>query len=275
MLLDDIHRALPTLSRAERSVGEWILANPQTVMAATLSDIAAATGISEPTVVRFCRSVGAAGFRDFKLSLAADAGRRGSYVHRDVRPDDSIADAVIKVIDGSISALHELRSRAASLPFDEAVAILADARQIVFAGLGASGQVAADACQKFFRLGIPATTATDGPTLLQIGAVAEPADVFVAVSHNGRWPALVDAMDSAARNGASVIALTHGKSPLAAHATLVFENRIAEDTGVYTPMSSRLAHLALLDALQVALAIRLGPVAEQRLRASKQAITGG
>ncbi len=271
-MLNDIRRALPTLSRAERCVGEWVLAHPQAATATTLADIADASGISEPTVVRFCRSVGADGFRDFKLRLAAATGHRESYVHRDVSPDDTLADAVIKVMDGSISGLHELRGRAATLPFEDAVAILAGARQIVFTGLGASGHVAADACQKFFRLGIPATTATDGPALLQIGAIAEPADVFVAISHSGRWPALVEAMQSAADNGAAIIALTDAASPLAEHATVVFPDRVAEDAGVYTPMTSRLAHLTLLDALQVALAIRLGPAAERRLRASKKAI---
>ncbi|MEM7279758.1 MAG: transcriptional regulator, partial [Pseudomonadota bacterium] len=48
-----------------------------------------------------------------------------------------------------------------------------------------------------------------------------------------------------------------------------------EDSSVYTPMSSRLAQLALLDALQVALALRLGEPAAERLQRSKDALQTG
>ena len=42
---------------------------------------------------------------------------------------------------------------------------------------------------------------------------------------------------------------------------------------MFTPMSSRLVHLALLDALQVALALRLGAAAaEENLQLTKEAL---
>jgi len=46
----------------------------------------------------------------------------------------------------------------------------------------------ADACHKFFRLGIPCSTLMDTPMILQFAAIAEPADVLVLLSHTGRWP---------------------------------------------------------------------------------------
>ena len=271
-MLQTIHNALDDLSRAERVVGEWIIEHPRDATTATVGEIAAATGVSEPTVVRFCRSVGVKGFREFKLRLAEAFGSAATFVHSDVEPDDSVDAAVVKVLDRSLQTLNELRSRASSLPFARAIDHLTAARQIVFCGLGASGAVASDACQKFFRLGIPCTAATDTPTLLQLSAIASVEDVYVVVSNAGDWPGLVLAMERASMNGATVIALTDEASPLAGTAALVFANRIDEDTSVYTPMSSRLAHLTTLDALQVALAIRLGPVAESRLRATKSAL---
>ena len=85
-MIDDIDRALPRLSRAERAVGEWVLLHPEQTTSASVAEIAAAAGISEPTVIRFCRSVGADGFRDFKLRLAASAGRGKSLAHSARRP---------------------------------------------------------------------------------------------------------------------------------------------------------------------------------------------
>ena len=81
------------------------------------------------------------------------------------------------------------------------------------------------------------------------------------------------AMSLAAERHARIIALTDPRSPLAAAADLVFACHPVEDTNVFTPMSSRLAQLALLDALQVALALGLGEPAKQNLRASKSALS--
>lgn len=271
-MLPDISQAIPSLSRAEKAVAEWILAHPREATDATIAAVAEAAGTSQPTVVRFCRSMGVDGFRDFKLRLASAISRPDSVVHKDVTPDDSVHEAVGKVLDQSLRALDDLRGRITSLPFEPALLALSHARQIVFSGLGASGEVARDARHKFFRLGIPCSTATDEPTLLQMAAIAEKGDVFIAVSSLGRWPSVVAAIRKAVECGATVIALTDPASPLADAASLVLGSRTEEDTSIYTPMSSRLAQLALLDALQVALAVRLGPTAEKRLRLSKQAL---
>jgi RpiR family carbohydrate utilization transcriptional regulator len=69
-----------------------------------------------------------------------------------------------------------------------------------------------------------------------------------------------------------VIALTDPQTSLAAAADIVFPYHALEDTSIYTPMSSRLAQLALLDALQVALALALGAPAVANLRNAKRAL---
>jgi len=77
---------------------------------------------------------------------------------------------------------------------------------------------------------------------------------------------------SARRCGATVIALTDRHSRLGELADILFPCEEVQDSSVYTPMSSRLAHLALLDALQVALALSLGDPAVDRLRRSNLAL---
>ncbi|MEE4161864.1 MAG: MurR/RpiR family transcriptional regulator, partial [Woeseiaceae bacterium] len=61
-------------------------------------------------------------------------------------------------------------------------------------------------------------------------------------------------------------------SPLAADVDVLLPCRVIEDTSVYTPMSSRLAQLALLDALQIGLALAIGENAVTRLRDAKRAL---
>jgi len=274
-MLTEIHRALPDLSPSERQVAEWIVAHPKEASGATLAHVADECGTSEPTVIRFCRHVGLKGFRELGIRLTEALSRPSSYVHRDVHPDDTSSEAVIKVMDASIRSLIDMKSRLSEMPIDAAVRALTKARQIAFAGLGASGHVAGDACHKFFRLGIPCSTLMDTPMILQFAAIAEPEDVLMLLSHTGRWPEFGQAARIAKRRGATVIAITNPASDLAKAASILFPAEVIEDTSVFTPMSSRLAQLALLDALQVALALTRGSSASDSLRLSKDALQPG
>ena len=68
-MLGQINHSLKRLSRAEKRVAEWVLAHPREVAEATVADVARAAGTSQPTVIRFCRSIGLRGFRDLALRL--------------------------------------------------------------------------------------------------------------------------------------------------------------------------------------------------------------
>jgi RpiR family carbohydrate utilization transcriptional regulator len=271
-MLERLAQKLDELSPAEHRVAEWILAHPREALGSNLADLAQQAGTSEPTVVRLSRRVGAQGFSDLKLRLAEALSRPSTYLHRDVVPGDALGDGVMKVMDRSVQALLSLRERIATQPFDAAVPLLAEARQWVFCGLGASGSVAQDACHKFFRLGTPCTAWTDTPTILQGAALATEGDVLIMISHTGRWPRLATAQAGALARGATVLAFTQPASPMAEAATICFPCEVEEDTSVYTPMSSRLAQLALLDALQVTVALSLGERAGLNLMASKRAL---
>ena len=274
-MLNVINRSLPDFSPSERQVAEWIVTHPKEAVGATLAHVANECGTSEPTVIRFCRRVGLQGFRELGIRLTEALSNPTSYVHRDVQPNDSSSDAIIKVMDASIKSLIDMKTSLSRMPIDEAVEALAKARQIAFAGLGASGHVAGDACHKFFRLGIPCSTLMDTPMILQFAAIAEPADVLVLLSHTGRWPEFAQAASMATKRGATVIAITNAESDLAKAASILFPAEVIEDTSVFTPMSSRLAQLALLDAIHVALALTRGPGASDRLRLSKEALQPG
>ena len=271
-MLDLIESASTSLSRAEQRVAEWVLAHPRQTIEGSVRDVAAAAGTSEPSVIRFCRSVGLSGFRELKIRLTESLTQPRTYLHRHVTPEDTIGDAVSKVMDSSIQALIEMRRLVTALPIERAVTAMADARQLIFVGLGASASVARDARHKFFRLGLPCATAVDAPTIVQSAAIADPQDVFVMVSHSGQWRDLQHAIALAMRRGAQVIVITSAASPLTQTDALVLACPAAEDTTHFTPMSSRLAHLALLDALQVGLTLRLGETGLATLKASKDAL---
>ena len=271
-MLSQIERQSANFSRAEERVARWVLRHPKQAASATLAEVASSCGTSEPTVIRFCRRVGTGGFREFTRRLTETLSQPASNIHQDLAADDTASDAVSKVLDASIRSLLDIRNQLSSMPVDAAVAAMTRARQIVFVGLGASGHVANDACHKFFRLGLPCTAVVDTPTILQQSAIAEARDVFVFTSQTGQLPDLTQAARMAKENGATVIGLSDPDSELAQNVEILFPCAAQTDANVYTPTSSRLAHLALLDALHAALAIALGRKAVDRLNRCKDAL---
>ena len=91
-LTQTISDTLDSLRKSERKVAELILQDPSQMLPMRIADLAAAVGVSEPTVIRFCRALGFDGFQSFKLQLAQYLGSSGNYVQFSVSAQDSVAD---------------------------------------------------------------------------------------------------------------------------------------------------------------------------------------
>lgn len=271
-MLQRIEQIQDRLSTAERRVGDWVLRHPDQVASRTLAEIAEAANVSEPTIVRFCRSIGASGFRDFKMRLVQHLAANEHVVHADVSPDDKAEEIIAKVIGRSVKELVGVQRHLNAQRVESVIDALANSSRIEFYGIGASGYVAHDAQNKFFRLGLPCTAYNDSATLVQAASITGPSHAVVIISKTGETKSTVDAAHLANRRGASVITITSPGSTLAMTSELSLLVDIDEDTGLFTPMSSRLAQLAVLDVLQVALALRLGDQVSVSLDRTKRAL---
>lgn len=155
----------------------------------------------------------------------------------------------------------------------DAIALLSNASRIEFYGAGGSGIAAQDIQHKFFRLGVPSVAYSDPHTFSMSSALLGPHDVVVAISNTGRTRDIVDAARSALACGAKVVAITQSHSPLAKLATVSLASNVAEETDVFSPMTSRMSHLAIGDILAVGVALSRGPALMERVGRAKEAIT--
>lgn len=283
-MLPNLHASLPSLRRAELAVAQVVLAQPDAVVGDSIAQLAAKAEVSEPTVVRFCRAVGCTGFQDFKLRLAqhlaASAARAqaatnaGLALVRDLAPTDSVASATEKVMDRSIGALVRLRDTLDAVALEQAARRLIAAQRVEIIGVGASGSVAVDAHHKLFRL-LPSVAASlDAHMQTAAAATLGPGDVMLTISKTGTSAEILDAAIIAREGGACVIAITAARGPLAKLADVLLAVEVDEDTAVHTPMASRLAQLALVDALTVAVGLLSPPETNQRLARIKTALRG-
>lgn len=271
-MLNAINQRLSTLTPAEQRVGQWVRDNPEASLHIALASLAGHANVSEPTVVRFCRSMDCSGFREFKLRLAQSLADTRSRYHSDVQADDSVREIAQKVIRRGASELNSALQQISTEALQKSVDALAGCQQILFYGVGASGIVAEDAQHKFFRLGIPCAAYTDIPTILQSAAIVHSEVVVLAISKSGTNQGLAMAARNAKEIGATVITLTSANSALDNNASIKLRLNSAEDTNLFTPMSSRLAQLSILDTLQVGLAVALGSDATENLKKTKSAL---
>jgi RpiR family carbohydrate utilization transcriptional regulator len=84
-----------------------------------------------------------------------------------------------------------------------------------------------------------------------------PGDSLVVVSNSGRTRDLMDAIDIARKHGATTIAITCSGSPLASAAHIHLAADHPEGFDKYSPMTSRLMHLTVIDVLATVVALRL------------------
>ncbi|HYD81285.1 MAG TPA: glucokinase [Paucimonas sp.] len=275
-ILERVRKLREQLSPAEQKVASLVIAHPRSVINDPIAEIARRADVSQPTVIRFCRTLGCQGLADFKLKLASSVTGTVQVTHSQVHVGDTSLDVGVKVADNSISAMMKVRDSLHPEVLSQAIRALEQARRIDFYGVGSCGLVAEDAQQKFFRLGMQCGAYTD-PQLQEIAAaLLQPADVVVVISHSGKLRHLAPAVETALANGATVIALAPPNSPLArrAHLTLAVEHD--EGSADHIPMVSRLLLLLLVDILAVGVSLeRSSPYAEMQREARRGIPTQG
>ncbi len=271
-LLTQIEAARERLSKAEHRVADYVLGHADGIMNLSIAALAGAVGVSQPTVARFCLALGFTGFKEFKLRLVQSLAGGVPFVHRDVGAGDPASALVAKVLDRTIAALMRVRNELDAAALDEAIHLLANARKIEFYGLGNSGITAADAQHKFFRLGAPTVAYSDPHIHGMAATLLQPGDVVVAISNTGRTRDLLRSVEYARQAGADVVGITANSSPLARLSTVALCADVEEDPDVYSPMTSRIAHLAIIDVLAVGVALSRGPGLLARLEKAKQSL---
>jgi len=271
-LFETLQLERENLSKSERKVADVVLADPNAVLHQSIANLARAAGVSEPTVNRFCHTLGAKGYPDFKLKLAQSLAKGTPYVSRHVDQSDDTASLVAKIIESTMASLTITRRSLDIAAMDQAIEAFLKASHICFFGMGASASVAHDAHNKFLRFDTPVQFSDD--TLMQKMAAinARPTDVLVFFSHTGRTKPLCEVAALARASGATVVGVTAPDSPLAKECAIVLSTHVPEDTDVYMPMASRIAQLVLIDALVTGFTLKKGPEIHEKLRQIKAAM---
>ena len=269
-VLEIIRAALPSLRKSDAKVANLVLQEPFWVLESTVAEASDRAGVSQPTVIRFCVAIGFTGFQEFKLRLAHSLALGRPATHSVISGTDSLGDVADKIFEYTLTSLDWARQHLDHRTLGTAVEILEAATSIEFFGYGASGIVAQDAQQKFPLFDVPCRAQSDSHQQIMAASMMRPGDVAVVISNTGRTRQIVEAAEIARASGAKVIGIVGAEGPISALCDVTLLIETFDNTSVYTPTTSRIAALVVIDILSTAVALRRDEHHGERLHRMKR-----
>jgi RpiR family carbohydrate utilization transcriptional regulator len=258
------------LSKSDKKLAAIIREEPSLVIHKSIASLATQAEVSEPTVNRFCHKLGCDGYPDFKLRLAQEISSNGRLFVESLDRDDDTSMVISKIMNSIQGSIQSLGNTIRPESLEAAANAIAGCKTVNFFGMGASSSVALDAQHKFFRLGMPVIAHTDFINQRMMCSMLDKEDVAVFISYTGRTDAMIVNAELARACGATIIGITSQGSLLSGQCDFVLNAITAEDTDLFTPMTSRIIHLAVIDMLATTVALKMGEAVEDNIKSIKK-----
>jgi DNA-binding MurR/RpiR family transcriptional regulator len=266
---------LGELTHAERKVARALMADYPVGGLDPVARLAAAAGVSPPTVVRLVAKLEFVGYADFQQSLKSEVSARlSSPLQMHAERPGTVREGVLPRTERLLC--DGIRSSFARLPpgeFEQAVRLLADPRRSVTLIGGRFSTMLAEylaAHLKILRSRVQVLSAA-GPdrvsSMLDVGR----RDVLVAFDYRRYQHDTVRLAMTAKDQGATLVAFTDPYlSPLAARADVILTSSVQSPS----PFDALTPAVALVEAMITALVDRLGDAPRPRM-ARYDALNGG
>ena len=254
-VLSRINSFYDKLSPSERRVADYVREHPEQVIHMPLAKLAQQAGVSDPSVLRFCRAIGYRGYLDFKVALTQDLASPVQFIHETVDPSDGPREIAQKVFAAANRALLETLQGLDTAGIERVVDLIDGAKRTLIIGVGTSAPVAQTFYNRLFRLGLPVWIQTDSYLQLMHAALLGPGDVVVGISQTGASIDPVLTLEEARKHGAATVAITGSlSSPITQQADVTLYSSYHELRP--EAASSRIAQMAIVETIYVALSMR-------------------
>ncbi len=272
-ILLKIKRLYSEMGGSERKIADWLTTNFQEIIGLSINELATRCGCGEATIVRFSRRLGLSGYQELKLKIAQESVNIAQGGVMGVEQNDSCYDIFNKRIRDIAVALENTKSVLSPAEVEKAANVIKDAKRIVIFGLGNSASIAVDAQHKFLRAGLDAIAYCDNHMQAIAASHLHKGDVAIGVSHSGASIDVVDALKTARETGATTICITNfGESPINEYSDIVLNTRSDETKYSLLAMSSRIAQLAIFDAIYTYIVMHSNKAAVRAIKDAETAL---
>ena len=202
-------------STAEKRVADFFIQNAHQAKGRAIDEIANRIGVSKSTIVRFARSMGFSGYRDFIIQFSATSedeplreaeGTIPNYL--DISPGDSTELIMGHIFATSRQSIEQTIAVCDEESVSRAVEGMNKARRIDFFGMGSGSIIAQDAQQKFLRINKICYAFADSHAQATVASTLSPRDVCVVISYSGETVDTLRIAEIAKTNEALVVSIT-------------------------------------------------------------------
>ena len=255
-LLKTIEDKLPTFSKSQKLIGNYILQHYEKAAYMTALKLGNAVGVSESTVVRFAIELGYEGYPQLQRSLQSHIKNKLTTLHRMDVTRSRIAgeDIITGVLNQDIDKIRRTLESVNRESFDNAVSTIIAAKRIYIQGAMSSG-ILASFMHYYLRLILDKVTlvgAVGTAELYQQMIHIGEGDLLIAMSFPRYASSTIEACRFAHESGAQIIAVTDSEnSPLVefAHTSLfASSDMVSFVDSLVAPMSLINALIATISA---------------------------
>jgi RpiR family carbohydrate utilization transcriptional regulator len=253
---DRLQAIRPNLAPTAQRIADYVLEHAADVVHMSVTEVAEQANASEGSVVALCQQIGARGFQQLKIALARDLVQPLQFIHEDLARGDDVGTVAAKIFHSGMQAMQDTLRVIDTTALERAVKAILGARRVEVYGIGSAAPIAEDANYRLLRIGIESKSVIDSHVQAISASLTGRGVAVLTVSHSGSTHETVTATRLAKQAGATTICITnYGKSPLLAHTDIVLHTMARETQFRTEAMTSRIAQLAIVDALIACLAL--------------------
>ena len=266
-------------TQAQERIVNYIKDHVQEVVNLPINKLAECCQVGDATVIRFYRLLGYETYHTFQIAMAKELAKEliedsVQPIYEEVENQDLFPDVTRKVIVSTIQGIADLEGHINPSAISDITSHLRAASVIHVIGFGASGIVAQDIMHKLMRLGLRINAYTDSHLMTIAASIAQPEEVFFAISHSGETTDIIRTLKLAKDRGCYTCAMT---SYLGSSVTRLVPAHLltcTRDTKMRSDaMISRIVQLVVVDILYVMLALQIGEAASERVTQSRRALS--
>ncbi|AKR56900.1 RpiR family transcriptional regulator [Devosia sp. H5989] len=268
---------LEAMTPADRQIAQFIIDNPERMLALSSAALAEETGRSQSSVVKFSQKMGYDGYQQLKLAVnkakVLELQPPPGVIHGTIDAHDDYNTIQQKLIGSKLLSMRETAAANPEAAIDAVLDALMGARKVLLAGVGASSLVAKDFSYKLLKLGRTVLLDSDSHIQISNASALNKADVVMALSHSGRSTETLRITELGRERGATIISVTGLQpNPLLDLADISLFTIGDEERVRSSAITSRDAQLMLMDMLFILL-LRRQADAHEYIQRSEMAVT--
>ncbi|MDQ0204792.1 MurR/RpiR family transcriptional regulator [Pectinatus haikarae] len=261
-VIDKITSCYSDFFDAEKRVADYIMAHSDTVINMTVAELAEVSASSKATVVRVCKKCGCEGFYHLKIKMAKEMVN-----HDDVKVSNNIdinnlEQSLQNILANKYEELKQTILNIKVKDLDNIINCIKNANMILFAAQGNTIPIALDGAYKFTELGITSFSSTIWEHQLVIAHRLKKTDVVIAISASGESKNLLSIIDVAAKQKATVVAITNSATSSLASKADYHINTISRERLFFPEFSFALTRLAAMAVIEILFFLLAGSKAD-------------